>query len=249
MLGVSNATISNVLAGKLDNIADAMWLTIKNSLPKQGDWQINSDTKRIKAITSVYADAKNHAMVFGLTGKAGSGKTAPAKLFAEQNEVFLVKCNEFLNRKTFLAELLKAMGKNSAGFTVSELMDTVLEQLLKCQSPLIILDEADKLSDQVLYFFITIYNATEDRCGLIMQATDHLRIRLKRNKKGYSEIISRIGGKLIDLPENTPAELKAIIALNGIDSDAEQIRIVNDCEGDIRRLKRLVFAQLRKEIA
>ena len=51
------------------------------------------------------------------------------------------------------------------------------------QSPLLILDEADKLSDQVLYFFITIYNQLEDECGIVLQATNHLEKRLRRGIK------------------------------------------------------------------
>lgn len=246
-LGVSNATISNIVNGKWDNISDTMWQSIANKLPKVEDWIIDTNTRRIKAINKIYSDAKNYAMVFGLIGKAGSGKTSPAHLFAQQDEVFVVKCSEFLNRKTFLMELLKAMGKNSAGFTVSELMDAVLEEILKCKNPIIILDEADKLTDQVLYFFISIYNATEDKCGLVMQATEHLKTRLKRNKRGYAEIRSRLGGRFVDLPENTFKELQSIISINGISDEAEQIRIANESEGDIRRIKRLVFAQRRKE--
>jgi len=252
-LGVSNATISNILANKWDNISDALWNTITNNLPKAEDWIIDESTRRMTIMKKVYSDAKHHSMVFGVIGKAGSGKTTPAKLYEEQTEVFVVKCKEFLNRKTFLAELLQVMGVDSGGYTVYELMAKVLETLLKCAKPLIILDEADKLSDQVLYFFITIFNATEDRCGLVLQATEHLKKRILKgvamNKKGYAEIYSRIGGKFVDLPENTPIELKRISEINGIADPLEQTRIANESEGDIRRVKRLVFAQRRKEAA
>lgn len=249
---VSNGTISNIVNGKWDNIADGMWNSIQTQLKGiEGDgWIIDPSTTRMKKMAKHYNDAKNHAIVFCLVGKAGSGKTAPAKLFADNESVYLVKCKEYLNRKTFLAELLTSMGKDSSGYTVYELMAEVLDVLHRAENPVIILDEADKLSDQVLYFFITIYNETEDKCGLILQATDHLAKRIKKgrdlNKKGFNEIYSRIGRKFVELPDNTYAELIRIVKLNGVDDEAEAITIVNKSEGDIRRIKRLVFAHKRK---
>ena len=40
-------------------------------------------------------------------------------------------------------------------------------------------DEADKLSDQVLYFFITL-NKLEDHCGIVLMATDYLQKKITR---------------------------------------------------------------------
>ena len=82
-------------------------------------------------------------------------------------------------------------------------MSEVVTRLRSQSAPLLILDEADKLSDQVLFFFITIYNQLEDECGIVLQATNHLEKRLRRgiklNKKGYNEIWSRMGRKCIPL--------------------------------------------------
>jgi hypothetical protein len=143
------------------------------------------------------------------------------------------------------------MGKDGSGYTVYEMMEEVVDVILKTNSPLIILDEADKLSDQVLYFFISIYNLTEDMCGIVLQATEHLKIRISKgfrlNRKGFREIYSRFGRKYIEVKPNTVAELKAIIEANGISESEEQTRIINESEGDIRRIKRLTKAYLRSD--
>ena len=251
--GVSNATISNIINGKWENIGDAMWNSIANQFRGKSSekWIVDTTTERMLKMTKHYNDAKDHAIVFCLIGAAGSGKTTPAKLFADQQGVFLVKCKEYLNRQSFLVELLESMGmKDCFGYTVHELMRKAIGVLNRSKNPVIILDEADKLTDQALCFFITIYNETEDKCGLIMQATDHLAKRIKRgveqNKKGYKEIYSRIGRKFVDVPENSREELLRIVKLNGVADEGEAIRIVNDSDGDIRRIKRLVFAYNRK---
>jgi hypothetical protein len=114
------------------------------------------------------------------------------------------------------------------------------------ESPLLILDEADKLSDQVLYFFITLYNQLEDHCGIVLIATDHLQKRINRglklNRKGYKEIYSRIGRKFVELHGVGSTDVAQICMANGI-NDTKQIKeIYNDCEGDLRRVKRKIHA-------
>ncbi|WP_149913521.1 ATP-binding protein [Sphingobacterium cavernae] len=253
LVGVSIGTISNILADKWDNISDDMWTKIQNqvSISVESEWKVLTETKRMNMIQTVYLDAQQYSEVFCVVAPEGSGKTEPSKRFAERENVYLVKCKEHLNRKTFLGDLLHAMGKDSGGYTVYEMMGVVLETILRADKPLIILDEADKISDQVLYFFITIYNETEGKCGLVLQATDHLKKRIQKgvsiNKKGYKEIFSRIGRKFIELPANTTDELKRIAIINGVDDELEAVRIVNDSEMDIRRIKRLVLAYRRKK--
>ncbi len=89
------------------------------------------------------------------------------------------------------------------------------------ESPLIVLDEADKLSDQVLYFFISLYKQLEDHCGIILTATSYLRARIEKglrlNRKGYAEIFSRIGRKFVELPLHNSEDVarKQVIAAIG----------------------------------
>lgn len=251
LTNVSNVTIDNILLEKWDKVSDEMFTKIAKQLTSGGDWVVLHDTKRMKMLQQVYSDAQQYSEVFCVVAPEGSGKTEPARQYAENKNVYLMKCKEHLNRKTFLGDLLTAMGKDSGGYTVYEMMGVVLETLLKTQNPVIILDEADKISDQVLYFFITIYNETEGKCGLVLQATDHLKKRIQKgvaiNKKGYKEIYSRIGRKFVELPQNSEEELQRIAIINGITDELEAVRIVNDCENDIRRIKRLVLAHKRKK--
>jgi hypothetical protein len=70
--------------------------------------------------------------------------------------------------------------------------------------------------------------------------------RVKRdvrlNKKGYKEIYSRIGRRFISLEPASRTEIEAICRLNGIE-DATAIRdIITEAEGDLRRVKRKVYA-------
>jgi hypothetical protein len=117
------------------------------------------------------------------------------------------------------------------------------------EAPLLILDEADKLNDKVLYFFISLYNALEGECGLLMVATSHLELRIKRgvkgNKKGYSEIWSRLGRKCVALKGVSAADITAVCEANGVTDPRDIDIVINDSESDLRRVRRKIHAILK----
>lgn len=253
LVGISNAYISNMLNWKWDMISDDAWRNVQKqvSRPVGSDW-VTIETKATKLLGQLFTDAQEYANTFGIIAEAGTGKTHTCNEWDGKENVYIVSCAEFFNRKTFLAELLRKMGKDSGGYTVGEMMAHVINHIRKVDQPLIILDEADKLTDQVFYFFITLYNQLESKCGIILLATDFLEKRVQRglrlNKKGYKEIFSRLGRKFIEIPKPTLADQKALITANGVNDPYEITRIINEAEGDLRRVKRLVHAQLRREV-
>ena len=137
------------------------------------------------------------------------------------------------------------MGAHVAGCTINEMMEDVVDTLSKTDSPLLILDEADKLSDQVLYFFITLYNQLEGRCGIVLCATSYLEKRVKRGlrlgKRGYQEIYSRIGRRFVALEGISEEDVAVVCRANGIESDRKIREISKESEGDLRRVKRAIY--------
>jgi hypothetical protein len=117
------------------------------------------------------------------------------------------------------------------------------------ESPIIILDESDKLADNVLLFFITLYNELENHCGIVLMATHFLEKRIKRGvameKKGYREIYSRVGLRFIELESTSYSDVEKICKANGIEDPAIIRTISKDCDGDVRRVRRLIFSNKR----
>jgi hypothetical protein len=146
----------------------------------------------------------------------------------------------------FLQELMAAMGRETAGLTIGEMMYDVVSELKKQQNPLIVFDEADKLADFVLYFFITLYNQLEDQAGIVHCATNYLEKRInwgvKLNKKGYNEIYSRIGRKCVTLKGLSASDISAVCMANGVTEKAQLQEIIADSESDLRRVKRKIHA-------
>lgn len=248
---VSAATISQMLNGNWELIKDDMWRNVAAQIGyKDEKWEAveTNDYRRMMALLD---DVKENSLVMAITGDAGTGKTFACKQYtAMHRQVYLLCCNEYWNRKLFLTELLTAMGRDYTGFTVGEMMHEAVRTLKMQETPLLILDEADKLSDQVLYFFITLYNHLEDECGIVLCATNHLEKRIKRgiklNKKGYNEIWSRLGRKCVPLKGVSAADIAAICEANGIVDSKDIDGIIADCESDLRRVKRRVHAIAKK---
>ena len=249
--GVSSATISKVLTGKWETIADEMWRSIASqtgSAETKG-WQVVK-TRAYEAMTFALENAQRDSLVMAVIGEAGSGKTEAIKNYtAEGRNVYHLVCSEYWNRRTFMAKVLQSMGVTYSGNTVADMMETIVDTLKRKEQPLIVLDEADKLSDQVLYFFISLYNQLEDHCGIIMTATRYLKARIEKglrlNRKGYAEIFSRIGRKFVELPLLNSEDVAAVCVANGV-SEAKAINgIVDEAEGDLRRVKRSVWAKVK----
>jgi len=251
-LNVSGATLSNIMAGKWEKISDAIWRQIDAGINTVSDGWNLAATKDYELLNRLFINAKQNAMVMAITGDAGTGKTAAVKDFASKyRNVYALHCSEYWNRKYFLSELMRRMGRESGGLTVAEMMDEVVAHIKRQEHPLVILDEADKLPDQVLHFFITLFNELEDRAGIILIATNYLRKRILRgvklNRKGYKEIYSRIGRKFIELRGLGYADVLNICHANGI-TDAKRIKKVwETSEGDIRRVKMKIMAMKAME--
>lgn len=251
--GVSSATISQMLNNNWELIKDEMWRNVASQIGYKDERWEAVETANFKRMQALLADVKENSLVMAITGDAGTGKTFAAKHFAEnKKQTYLLCCNEYWNRKLFLAELLTAMGRDYNGYTVGEMMHEAVRALKTQENPLIILDEADKLSDQVLYFFITLYNQLDGECGIVMTATNHLEKRLKRgiklNKKGYTEIWSRLGRKCIELKGVSAADITAICDANGITEARKVDAIIEYSESDLRRVKRKIHAVKKQQL-
>lgn len=245
--GVSPATVSQVLNGNWDLISEDMWRTIATQIGYDPRKWVVVETEGYSRMYDILTDAQAHALVFAVTGDAGCGKSQAIKMYGERNRNTLVlSCSEYWNRKQFLMELLRSLGVDASGCTVVDMVADAVYQLKRREGVLLVLDEADKLSDQILYFFITLYNQLEDHIGIVLCATQHLEKRIVRgvrnNRKGYREIYSRIGRKFIPMPIVNAGDVASVCMANGVTDKRTIERIAEDSDCDLRRVKRLVHA-------
>lgn len=246
-LKVSNATVSQMINGNWELIKDEMWRTVSNGIGMQGGNWATVATGGYKRMTSVLEDAQENSLVMAVIGDAGCGKTQAIEHYVKNHRnAYHLQCAEYWNKKNFLQNLCQQMGMRNTYGTVYDLIEDIVRELEKEDSPLIIVDEADKLSDVVLYFFITFYNRLEDHCGIVLCATGYLKKRIiageRNERKGFAEIHSRVGRNFIGMPQTTSEDIAAICEANGVDDLNTINTICKKSDFDLRRVKRLVHA-------
>lgn len=251
--GVSAATVSCILNDKWELISDDMWLNIQSQISKKRGWQLYN-TVAYQSLELYLQDSQDESNVIWITGPAGIGKSTAANKYAEShNNVYLLTCSSDMTRSDFVKEMASVIGIRTAGMTVRETLKAIIKELVKRDHPLLIFDEGDKLANNVLYYYVSLYNALEDKCGMVFLSTSYMEERMRRGvergSKGYDELDSRICRRFVPLDLVTAEEVEGICRANGLDSKASINRVVKEahnCGNDLRRVKKAVHIELRK---
>lgn len=255
--GTSAATVSGILNGKWDSVSDDMWRRIADQVGTgggAGGWQ-TVETGAWQEITYALDDARQWKNVTWVVGEAGCGKTTTARAYASgHREVFYLQCSEDICKGEFVREIARLVGIRGEGYTVRALWKAILDSLIQMDAPLLIFDEADKLTESVFHYFISLYNKVEDKCGVVFLSTDYIKKRigngLRWQKPGYKEFYSRIGRKYFELEDTTVNDVYAICTANGLkdrrDID-EVIRDAEQCDFDLRRVKKSIHRVKRQK--
>lgn len=251
--GVSVAVISDIRNGKWDRISDEMWRKLESQLVVKGEWKIYGTTAYNQM--SCYLDGcKNDQLVMWVVAPAGTGKSTAATEFRNKNKnVFMLTCSEDMNKTSFIRELAMTIGVKADCMTVRETLAAIVRELVKLDRPVLIFDEADKLTDRVLYFYVSLYNSLEGKCGMMLLSTHSIRRRMEngiiRQKKGYDELESRIGRQFVTLHAVTSAEVAEICRVNGLVGTAAINKVTKEAaevQNDLRRVKRSVYKELQQ---
>ena len=249
--GVSPAIVSQIANSKYETIGDDMFMKICMQIGFSfDDWQIDCGNRNFRIATSVFKDAQIYKHVYWLTGAAGCGKTTTAIQYKKDYEnVYYVLCSEDMRRSDFIRAIGKVVG-TPVDYNLHDALENALTMVARLNNPLLIFDEADKLSDPVLTYFISIYNRVVDRCGIVLMSTDYIKRRVENGrrykKKGYEEIYSRIGRRFVDLDPTTQNDIHAICTTNGLTAENDIKNILQEaevCENDLRRVKRVLHAR------
>lgn len=253
LTGISAATISQLLKGNWENVSDEMWrnVAIQTGYKHGEGWQI-VETVAYKEMVFALEDAKQWKNVTWVVGEAGCGKTTTARLFSEEKrEAYYILCSEDMKKSDFVREIARKVGLRTEGYSIRELLDRIIDSLIQMNEPLLIFDEADKLTERVFHYFIDLYNRLEDKCGIVFLSTSYIKRRmqigLRYNKCGYNEIHSRMGRKFFDVEPTTARDVYAVCTANGLDEKqtSEVVKDAEEYDFDLRRVKKAVHRQKR----
>lgn len=245
MTKVSEATIIQVKSNRWQSISDQMWINIGKQVgySSNGKWNM-APTKPFNSLVKLFKTAQENSTVHAITVPAGRGKSFTINWYKDHHDnVFHIVCAKYMSNRELLSKILRKMNKEATG-SASVMMDTIIEEVLKKQLPIIILDEFDKLRDEQKLFFITLYNMLEDYCSIVLIGTSNLEIQIKRRTGkhaiGFEEIYSRINRRFITIPDSSLKDVTMICEANGL-YEPQKIQVIyNESEGDLRRIKTAV---------
>ena len=244
--GVSVGTVSNILNGRFENISDEMFRNVASQVGGMGTpgWQI-VETGAYQEITEVLTDAQRWRSVRWVTGEAGCGKSTTARVYLQDHkEVFYILCSEDMKKGDFVREIARTVGIRTEGCNIREVWGLILDDIIQMDAPLLVFDEADKLTEPVFHYFISLYNKLEEKCGVVFLSTDYIVKRisngLKYQKPGYKEFFSRIGRKFFTLEPTDQNDVYIICTANGLTSRQDIDVVMKEaatCDYDLRRVK------------
>ena len=244
-MGVSPATLSNILTGKHDKISNEMWQKVAAYLLPDS-WKIVATTN-YATIVSECEYAQTHACMRPIIGATGLGKTTALRRYKmTKPNVFYVLCQESMNVKELVKAIARELGLELEA-TKHMLIRQVSDALVERARPLLILDDAGKLNDKKLHVIQQIYDLTEGKAGIVVAGVDYLYDNLvrgaERGRMGYPELKSRMG-HLRRVVAPKPIEYERVAKENGIEA-SDVLQWVKANSKSLRDLRSVVLSYHR----
>jgi DNA transposition AAA+ family ATPase len=191
--GVSGATLSKIQNGKWEDIATAIWRKLLNKV-RTYVAQVLQTADFAATVKLCNAARKNHFMI-GLLADTGMGKTTSLTACANSKSTFYVAFDKTMRPKQFFAALLKEMGIAFEG-NIHAMVNKVADELNEMESPLIMIDEAGKLTHTMILYLHVLRDKTIKNCGIVLAGMPYFKANLSKlstkQKEGYAEFYRRV---------------------------------------------------------
>ena len=237
--GISDATIGALMKEKWETLSYEMLLRIWNFMNSD---KFNDLFQNIDFVSAVNAcdKARKYKFMIGITADTGMGKTTALRTYARQKNVFYVSYDKTMNASQFFVALLRELAIPFTS-TLNDMMNFAADKLNRLETPLLIIDEAGKLTHSMILYLQVLRDRTYGNCGIVLAGMPYFKSNLQKNaareKEGYAEFLRRINiwHSFVGLQ---PKEIEKICSLHGI-TDKDKVR-------ELKRQKR--FGDLMNEI-
>jgi DNA transposition AAA+ family ATPase len=261
--GVSDAAMSQFRSGKYGAKENALAEKIASALNfYENTWKIVDSVTSYRQIRTAFNVAKRNRKWICISSRSGSGKTQSlVDLYnlSMDNSVIYLKCRKWTARK-FLTKLAICLGESVTRYMDNDdLLELVVSHFNRMadKNPVLILDDAGKLSHSAICTFIPLYDDTLHRLGVLVAGTETLERNIKRyvgRIEGYDEVDSRFGRNYISLLGATKKDTCAMCEANGITDKALQAYIWGKLDKQLKqpsedKSRQVYFCDDLREIA
>ena len=222
--GVSGATLSNIENRKWESIDEKLWKKIWN---KVSDINTLSLVKTVDFSTceKLCKSAQANHFMIGLVSDTGMGKSTALNAYSLRRNVFYVVYDKTMAPKHFFLALLREMGIPFEG-NINAMINRIADELNTISSPLIIIDEAGKLTHTMILYLHVLRDKTVKNCGVVLAGMPYFKSNLvklsNKQKEGYAEFNRRVN-LWQELKGLSRSEIDFICKSNGIE-DEQTIR-------------------------
>jgi DNA transposition AAA+ family ATPase len=200
-IGISAAYVNHIVNNKVemfDTISEQMWRTLaiwSNYEANQGWGVFESDN--LNSISSLCNEAQEDCRFMAIIAETGYGKTAALERYARTRpeRTFYVLCIKTMNRRDFLAAILKSIGLEIEGSIHTKV--TAIANFFKLNSHcLLILDDVGKLNESCLSLIQIIYDMTVGLAGIVVAGLPSFKKwffkMAAKDRPGFRELKRRI---------------------------------------------------------
>lgn len=215
---VSSATLSKIENNNWDSIDEKLWRKVWNKVSMNETPDL-LETADLQACFSCCDNATKHHFMIGLIGDTGMGKTTALTTYALRKNVFYVAYDKTMKPKQFFIALLREMGIAFEG-TINEMVNRIADELNILPKPLLIIDEAGKITHTMILYLHVLRDKTAKNCGIVLSGMPYFKINLMKfsdkQKEGYAEFYRRVNlwHTLKGLTRN---EIAQVCEINGIE--------------------------------
>ena len=193
-VGVSSATLSNIENERWEKVSEAMCKKIWSQLKKESTGNLYN-TIDFESVCKLCESAQKHHLMIGLIGDTGTGKTTSLTAYSKNRNVYRITFEKSMNPKQFFITVLKEMGVDFEG-GVNAMINRLSEELNSKQSPLVIIDEAGKITHTIMLYLHDLREKTKNNCWYVLAGMPYFKTNLQKfsnkTKEGYSEFYRRI---------------------------------------------------------
>jgi DNA transposition AAA+ family ATPase len=237
--GVISAYKSRTYNGAVKNLEDKIEAWLKREARRLEKVDIpTAETSVMDQVRKAATIAQDDADIAVIVGDAGTGKTTALRRYeAESHSAFLIEVDPSFTKNTLVNEIARALGVDAKG-GMTVVIGRIVETL-KERDAVLIIDEADYLSDSSLELVRRIIN-DKARTGIVLAGLPRLEYKLRNLRNDHEQLASRVG---VLLKVGRMKRTDAVKILGGVWKDLPKDTVdafVNVAGGSVRTLTKLI---------
>jgi DNA transposition AAA+ family ATPase len=197
-----------------------------------------AETATMEQVRRAITIAQDEADIAVIIGEAGTGKTTALRQYAKESySALLIDVDPSFSKVVLMNEIAHALGVEDKG-GMNAVIDRVIEAL-KDRDAVLIIDEADYLSDGSLELVRRIIN-DKAHTGVVLVGLPTLEYKIRNLRNDHEQLISRVG-VMVKLGKLKKTDAEKILAGVWTDLSKETVdAFTKGANGSTRTLVKLM---------